>query len=289
MRLGFLGPAGTFAEEAVWASAGALANDAELVPLPGVHDTVLAVRDGDVDRGLVPIENSIEGSVNTTIDALTLDAPEVAIVGEHILPVRLALIARTPLELGAVEAVVSHPHAIAQCARFLRDELPGARIVPASSTAEAVRTVAEQDGPWAAVGGALAAGLYDCTVVRDGIEDEDEHRTRFVWLARDREPWPPAAGGAAFRTTILFAGSGDDSPGWLVRCLSEFAFRGVNLSKIESRPRRGGLGHYRFLIDADGRDTQAPVAEATGALRHHCELVRVLGSYPAAPTAAEPA
>jgi prephenate dehydratase len=283
MRLGYLGPAGTFAQAALRASAGAAADDAELVPLAGVHDTVIAVRDGTVDRGIVPIENSVEGSVNTTLDALTLDAPEVAIVGEHVLPVRLALIARAGVDLADIAAVVSHPHATAQCARFLREHLPGARVLPASSTAEAVRAVAEGDDPWAAIGTPLAAELYGAVVLRDAIEDEHEHATRFVWLSRDRTPWPQPAEGAAFKTSIVFAGAGDDSPGWLVRCLSEFAFRGVNLSRIESRPQRGRLGHYLFLVDADGRDTAAPVQEAVAALGNHCQEVRVIGSYAAAP------
>jgi prephenate dehydratase len=162
-------------------------------------------------------------------------------------------------------------------------------VLPASSTAEAVRTVAEQDEPWAAIGTPLAAELYGAVVLRDAVEDEHEHATRFVWLARDREPWPPAPADAAFKTSIVFAGAGDDSPGWLVRCLSEFAFRGVNLSRIESRPQRGRLGHYLFLVDADGRDTEGPVAEAVGALRNHCEEVRVIGSYAAAPEREGPA
>ena len=283
MRLGYLGPAGTFAQAALRASAGEAAADAELVPLAGVHDTVIAVRDGEVDRGIVPIENSVEGSVNTTLDALTRDAPDVAIVGEHVLPVRLALIARAGVDIGDVTAVVSHPHATAQCARFLREHLPAARVLPATSTAEAVRTVAEGEDPWAAIGTPLAAALYGAVLLRDAVEDEHEHATRFVWLARDREPWPPPAEGAMFKTSIMFAGAGDDSPGWLVRCLSEFAFRGVNLSRIESRPQRGRLGHYLFLVDADGRDTVAPVREAVAALGNHCEEVRVIGSYAAAP------
>ena len=282
MRLGYLGPPGTFCEEALRASAGALAGTADLVPGATVHETIMAVRDGEVDRALVPIENSVEGAVTTTVDALTVEAPGIRIVGEHVLPVRLALIAARPLELGGIDTVVSHPHATAQCARFLRAELPRARVLPAGSTADAVRIVAGGDSPWAALGTQLAAELYGGVVLRDGVEDEHEHETRFVWLAAgDSGPWPPAADGAAFKTSILFAGAGDDAPGWLVRCLSEFAFRGVNLSKIESRPRRRRLGHYLFLVDAHGAEEDAGLADAVEGLRRHCEEVRVLGSYPA--------
>jgi prephenate dehydratase len=184
--------------------------------------------------------------------------------------------------------VRSHPHATAQCAAFLRDALPGARVAAAASTAEAVRDVEAGE---AAVGTRHAAELYGRVVLRDAIQDEGEHETRFVWLARDGAAAAPGApsgdgerGGPAGRphkTSVLFAGAGDDTPGWLVRCLSEFAFRGVNLVKIESRPGRRRLGHYRFWIDAEGSDRDPAVADAVAALRNHCQEVRVLGSYPA--------
>jgi prephenate dehydratase len=284
MRLGYLGPAGTFCEEAVRTSEAA--QDAELVSWPSVYETIEAVARDEVDRALVPIENSVEGPVTATVDALAVEFPQVAIVGEVVLPIRHCLIAREPLSTAAIETVVSHPQATAQCARFLRRELPGARVVAASSTADAVRTIAEARGdPWAAIGTRMAAALYGAEVLREGIEDEPDNATRFVWLAgpagSDR-PWPAPGRDAAFKTSIVFAGAGDNSAGWLVRCLSEFAFRGVNLSKIESRPRRGRLGHYLFLADLDGRRDEPAIGEAIEGLRKHCEEVRVLGSYAAA-------
>jgi len=280
MRLGFLGPAGTFSEAALRATGRAA--EAELVPFPSIHDTVLAVESGAVDEALVPIENALEGAVNATLDALGAHTREVAIVGETVQPIRTALIARTQVDLGAIAAVVSHPQPLGQCAGFLRRELPGARVQAATSTAEAVRTVAESGEPWAALGPAAAAALYGGHVLRDGVDDDPDNATRFVWLARAGTP-PPAAGAAgAWKTSVVFTGAGDASPGWLVRCLSEFAFRGVNLTKIESRPFRGRLGHYVFHVDTDGRIEDAAVAEAVGGLRAHCDEVRVLGSYPAA-------
>jgi prephenate dehydratase len=283
MRLGYLGPAGTFCEEALHASAPG--SHEELVPLPTVYDTVRAVAGGEVDRALVPIENSVEGSVTATVDALAVEFPEVAIVGETVMPIRHCLIAREPIPTETIEAVVSHPQAHAQCARFLRAELPSARPVAASSTADAVRTVAEAREPWAAIGPRLAAELYGAAVLREGIEDDPDNVTRFAWLAgpvAGADPWPPPRADTPFKTSIVFAGAGDDSPGWLVRCLSEFAFRGVNLSKIESRPRRSRLGHYMFLADLDGRRGEPAIDDAVAALHNHCEDVRVLGSYPAA-------
>jgi prephenate dehydratase len=281
MRLGFLGPEGTFSHEALLASAG---DAGEPVPLTTIHDVVVAVQNGDVDRAIAPIENSVEGAINATLDALAFAAPDVTIVGEHVLAVRNSLIARTELALSEIETVVSHPQPHAQCAGFLRAELPQAEMLAATSTAEAVRIVASHDGPWAAIGTRVAAERYGAVVLRDGIEDEEGNATRFVWLARgtNAEPFPSADPAAAWKTSVLFHGPGDGTPGWLVRCLSEFAFRGVNLTKIESRPLRSRLGHYLFHVDLDGPANAATVADAVAALAPHCEEVRVLGSYPTA-------
>jgi prephenate dehydratase len=280
MRLGYLGPPGTFSEEALQASP--LAPGADLVPFASIHETVMAVDEGAVDRALVPIENALEGGVTATLDALAGEARAVAIVGEAVLAIRNCLIARRDLPLGDIAVVVSHPQPLGQCARFLRSELPGAEVRTASSTAEAVRIVADAGEPWAALGPRSAARRYDCTVLRDGVDDDLDNATRFVWLGRPgSEPVGDDVDGP-WKTSVIFAGAGDAQPGWLVRCLSEFAFRGVNLTKIESRPRRGRLGHYLFHVDLEGRSAEAAVADAVAALHAHCEDVRVLGSYPAA-------
>jgi prephenate dehydratase len=279
MRLGYLGPAGTFSEEAVRA---AVSDDpAELVPFPSIHQAVMAVQDGAIERALVPIENSLEGGVSATLDALTLDAGDVAIVGETVLAIRNCLIARDELALSAIEVVVSHPQPLGQCAEFLRATVPHASVRAATSTADAVREVAGTHAPWAALGPRSAAALYGCRVLREGVDDDPDNVTRFVWLAPAGTE-PAEAADAAWKTSVVFAGAGDRSPGWLVRCLSEFAFRGVNLTRIESRPRKGPLGHYVFHLDMEGRADDAPVAEAIAGLGTHCEQVRLLGSYPAA-------
>ena len=182
--------------------------------------------------------------------------------------------------------VVSHPQASAQCARFIRSRLPQAEVMAGSSTAEAVRMVAEHGGPWAALGNRIAAERYGCQVLRDGVEDVPDNETRFVWLSRagasvgapgDEEP--PIG---PWKTAIVFWGLGADAPGWLVSCLSELATREVNLTRIESRPRKQGLGRYMFFADIEGRDTDAHVAEALEGLRARVEVLRVLGSFPAA-------
>ena len=276
MRAGFLGPEGTFTHEALLAFPAA--DGFEPIPLPTVHDAVRAVAEGKVDRALVPIENAIEGAVGATLDALA--AQEVAIVGEVVSSVTHCLIAHPLDTLEGTERVVSHPQAIAQCARFLRERLPLAEVLPAASTAEAVRMAAITPGT-AAIGTHAAAELYGCTILREAIEDEPGNATRFVWLAR-LPVTGPVEGPA--KTSLVWWGTGDEAPGWLVRCLSEFAARDVNLTRIESRPRKLGLGHYLFFADVDGHLAEERVAAAVEGLRAHAEVVRPLGSYPRART-----
>jgi prephenate dehydratase len=291
-RTGYLGPEGTFSEEALLASA--IADTVEPFPLASIYDTVMALRRGEVDWAVVPIENSLDGSVSVTLDLLAAQAGDVEIVGEARLRVRHSLIAGESLDLREIDTVLTHPQVPGQCELFLRRELPRAQIVPASSTAEAVRTVASDRGAHgsragrAALGTLLAAKIYGGTVLREGVEDRDDNETRFVWLARARartaasearEPPLRLSPAAEWKTSLVFWGPGAERPGWLVRCLDEFARREINLTKIESRPRHGGLGSYMFFADLSGRSTDAPIAEALDGLRALCEEVRVLGSY----------
>ena len=232
---------------------------------------------GEAERALVPFENSIEGSVRSTLDALAFDTEAVTIVGEHDFAVRAHLIAREGVELEAIEAVLSHPQPLAQCARFLREQLPEVERRSVSSTAAAVRMVGEAERPWAAIGARSAAELYGCVVLREGIEDEADNVTRFVWIAPEGTE---VAGGSAWKTSLVFSELGEDHPGALVEALQEFSSRGVNLSRIESRPLRRGLGRYMFFCDLEGAVGDAPVGEAVEALRAKADSVRLLGSYP---------
>jgi prephenate dehydratase len=282
VKLGYFGPAGTFTHAALLASRH-VGDDTVAVPFATERDTILAAQAGDVAAALVPIENSLEGGVNATLDTLVFDATGVRIVGEEILPISHSLIVRAGVALADITAVVSHPQPLGQCRRYLADTLPGARAVAATSTAAAVRTVAESGEPWAAIGTSVAAGLHGCTVLAESIEDEHGNQTRFLWVCSASAPAPFGPDdNASWRTSIVFHGAGDATPGWLVRCLSEMAFRGINLTRIESRPLKRRLGHYLFLADLQGHEDDAPVAEAVDGLRVHCETVRVLGSYPAA-------
>jgi prephenate dehydratase len=277
MRIAYLGPAGTFTEDALLAALGD--EPADLVPAATVYDAITAVDSGEAERALVPFENSIEGAVRSTLDTLAFDDPSVTIVGEYDHPIRHSLIARRHLALDEIAAVLSHPQASAQCSRFIREQLPGAEVRAAPSTAEAVRQVATSDDPWAALAARSAARIYECEVLADGVEDSPDNVTRFVWVA---PPDTRPTGGGRWRTTLVFAELGEDKPGALVEALVEFASRGVNLTRIESRPRRRGLGRYLFFLDVEGSADDSVVAEAIEGLRTKAESVRVLGSYPVA-------
>jgi prephenate dehydratase len=296
-KVGYLGPAGTFSEEALRSSARP--GSVEPVAIATIYDTVLAVRSGAVKWAVVPIENSLDGSVTVTLDLLADEHGDLEIVGEALVAVKHSLVAGEAVELAQIDTVISHPQVPGQCTRFLRGELAHARVLPASSTAEAVRLVSTADTPGqAALGTRLAAEIYGGTVIREGVQDRDDNVTRFVWLQRiqkGREAGPTRSGStkpysraplqrvqedSEWKTSVVFWGPGADSPGWLVRCLDQFAQRSINLTKIESRPRRAGLGHYMFFVDLLGSERETTVAEALADLGAICEQTRVLGSYP---------
>src|SRR3954451_3446245 len=213
MKIAFLGPPGTFSEEALLA---AWPHPFDDIHAPTVYDAVMAGHHGEVDRSFVPIENSLEGSVNATLDALAVETRDITIVGEAVHLIRHCLIAGSHVELADIDTVVSHPQANGQCARFLRERLAHAKVLAAPSTSDAVRMVADADGTWAALGTRLAAELYGCEILRAGVEDVADNETRFVWLGRDGDAgdagWP-----GPWKTSLVFWGVGSGEPGWLVR------------------------------------------------------------------------
>jgi prephenate dehydratase len=277
VRIAYLGPRGTFTEDALRAAVGD--DEVDAVPAATVYDAIVSVQEGNADRALVPFENSIEGTVTATLDTLAFDADGVTLVGEYDLPIRHCLIAREEIALEDIEVVLSHPQASAQCARFIRESLPQAEVRAAPSTAEAVRSVAESEQPWAALGAESAAGLYGAAVLRRGVEDEPDNVTRFVWVAPEGTR---ASGSGPWRTSLVFSELGEDHPGALVDALQVFSDRDINLTRIESRPLRRGLGRYQFFLDIEGAAEEDPLAAAVGALRSKAETVRVLGSWPIA-------
>jgi prephenate dehydratase len=275
VRIAYLGPAGTFTEDALREAGGE--GGYEPLRTATIREAILAVERGEAERALVPVENSIEGSVRSTLDTLAFEAEGVAIVGEHDFAVRAMLIAAEAIELGRIERVLSHPQPLAQCARFLAENLPNAVQESRDSTAAAVQEVVAEGEPWAAIGARAAAELYGCAILREGVEDEPNNVTRFLWIApAGTEP----GDGGQWKTSLVFSELGDDHPGALVEALREFSSREVNLTRIESRPLRSELGRYMFFCDLEGALSEPAVAGAVEALRGKAESVRILGSYP---------
>lgn len=271
--IGYLGPRGTLTQEALEAN---LTGDFDrLVPYPTVPDVLLAVQDGDVDNGMVPIENSIEGSVNVTLDTLAFET-HLLIEREVVYPVRLCLVTRKGVSTGEISGVISHPHATAQCRRFLRERFPEAPVTAANSTAEAARTVLESGEPLAAIATGLAAGIYGLEVVERDAEDYPDNVTRFVVVGKEHAPRT----GSDKTSLICFIKA--NRPGSLLEILQEFASHRINLTKIESRPTRKALGEYYFFIDIEGHSEDEGVSAAISNLEGILRELKMLGSYPAA-------
>ena len=269
--IAFLGPSGTNSEEALLElDMGGL----EPVACPTIDDVFAAVADGTAELGIVPIENSVEGSVNATLDALAFDY-DLHIVAEHVRDIHHVLVAAPGVGLDQVTLVTSHPQATAQSRHTLTGLLPGRPIVAANSTAEAVQRAVAEPGV-AAVGTVLAAELYGATVLADAVEDHPGNQTRFVVVGR----------GIGERTgddkTSLALFMQLNKPGALLMILSEFAYGQIDLTKIQSRPTKKQLGEYMFFVDLKGHVTDPDIDLALACLRLKLRDVKLLGSYPAA-------
>jgi prephenate dehydratase len=270
--IAFLGPEGTFAHAALRQLP--VAAGAALLPMANVTLAIDAVRSGGADAALVPLENSVEGAVPATLDELATGAPLV-IADETYLAVAFELMARPGTELADVKTVATHAHAEAQVRRWLIENAGHAEVVLVGSTALAAQAVAAGEYD-AAVGAAVAAELYGLDVIAHDIADTDGAVTRFVLLTR---PAPPPARTGNDRTTLV-AYLREDHAGALLEILSEFGTRGVNLTRIESRPTKGRIGQYCFSIDCEGHVADERVGDAIAALHRVCADVRYLGSYP---------
>ncbi len=274
----YLGPPGTHTEEALLASAP---GPVEREPRATLLETVMAVQQGETDRAVVPIENSLEGGVAATLDALAGPADGVRIVAEVVHQIHHNLIARPGTALGDVRKVLSIPHATGQCVRFLDASLPGAERLAVASTAEAVRVVSRSDEPWAALGSALAAELYGCEVLAADVEDRDDNQTRFVWLAPAADAEPPTAGAAT--TSIVFWGFNDESPGALVSVLGR-ALQPRHQPDPDRVAPAPGAARALHVLRRPGRLDRRP-ARGRGAGRAEARVheLRLLGSYPSGP------
>ena len=274
-RIAFLGPEGTFTEQALLGETDLAAE--ELVPMPTILDVLAAVDEGDADLGFVGIENSIEGTVTVTIDALALEH-DLFIQREVVLGINLNLLAPTGMSTGDIRRVLTFPQAAAQCRAWLARELPGAEVLAANSNAEAARLVADEaDGRSAAIAPMLAAKIYGLEVLATDIEDHPENATRFVLVGRDGIP---GVTGHDKTTIVVFQRA--DQPGSLLAILQEFAARAINLTKLESRPTKHKLGDYCFVIDLEGHLDEELVADCLRDLKSKVADVKFLGSYPAA-------
>ncbi|GAA3861130.1 prephenate dehydratase [Saccharothrix violaceirubra] len=269
--LAYLGPQGTFTEQA---ARGLAKPDDDLTPYDTVPAALDAVRRGDVDAACVPVENSVEGAVPATMDALASGDPLVA-VGEIVLPVRFSILVR-PGSTGSVKTVTSHPHALAQVRSWLAKNLPEAQVVPSSSTAAGARAVLAGEFD-AAVSAPVAVHHYPLEELATGVNDVEDAKTRFLLVER---PGTLPAPTGSDRTSVVVTAA--DRIGALSELLAELALRRINLTRIESRPTKGRLGEYRFYIDLDGHVAEPAVGDALAALHRHCPETRFLGSYPRA-------
>ena len=272
--LGYFGPEGTFTHQALLS----LKLDEEATPFPSVAATLDAVRDGSVRAGLVPIENSVEGGVSATLDNLASGKPLV-ITGEVLLSVQFGLYGQAGTKLTDVRRVVTHPHAAAQVRTWLATHLPDATVTERGSTAGAAKEVASAaSAVEAAVCAAVAGEMYGLEPLASDIADNPDAVTRFILVGR---PASPAARTGHDKTSLV-AYMREDRSGALLEILEQFASRGVNLCRIESRPTRERLGSYCFAIDAEGHLSDARMAEALMGLHRICKRVDFLGSYPRA-------
>ena len=266
-RVGYLGPEGSFSHEAV-----STLTASEPVACHSLEELLAAVADGSLDQGLVPLENALEGTVSATIDGLVFNH-DLVIVQEIVLPIHLHLLARPGVALTDVTSVRSYVHALAQIRQFLHDHRLASE--QTTSTSQAARDVASSNEPWAAVGSSLAATLFGLEVVASDIEDHPGNATRFVLVGRDTVAAPTGHD----RTTIVCFQDAD-RPGSLYAILGRFAARDINLTKLESRPTKRGLGDYCFVVEFEGHVADEVVADCLADLQAHLARVKFLGSYP---------
>ncbi len=270
-RIAFLGPAGTFTEEALNLYIKGK-EEVEKISCSTIVDVIKKVDRGETEEGLVPIENSIEGSVNITQDVLTFES-EAKIIREIIIPVKHSLIGKKKLDFKNINRIISHPHATAQCRNFISTYLKDVEIIAANSTAEAISILKEEKDDTVAIGTKIAAKMYGLVLIKNDIEDYKDNKTRFIFVGNSINP----VTGNDKTSIVCFLEK--DKPGSLYSILKEFADRNINLTRLESRPAKKDLGDYVFMIDLDGHIHDREIFDAIEVLRKNVYLVKILGSY----------
>lgn len=271
LKIGFLGPRGTFSQEAMEVYAKDKLHSAQ--DYNTIAELLTAVRNGEMDEAVVPIENSLEGAVNVTMDMLAFEA-ELKIKAELVIPVRQNLLARKGTGIGDIKHIISHPQPIGQCRRFINSNLPNAEIRLAYSTASAAEEAANGKGDTAAIGSAVAAEVYGLEILAESIQDSENNHTRFVAVSKE-----DSSKTGMDKTSIVF--STEDKPGSLYRILDIFNLWDINMARIESRPAKDRLGKYIFFVDINGHREDEDIRDALTMIKRKTSFFKFLGSYPA--------
>nr|CBH38288.1 probable prephenate dehydratase [uncultured archaeon] len=276
MEIGILGPEGTFSETAamLWLKEGGRIENFAIKYYETIFDVSETVLKKEVNYGIVPIENSLEGSIGDTLDVLSSEnADEMQIVGEVLVPIRICLLFNG--SFAEIKKIVSHHHALAQCKQFIRERLKGVALKSVDSTASAAKLAAQSE-EIAALASAEAAKMYGVNILAEDVQDKDSV-TRFVVLSSSGIKAAPTG---KDKTSILLYVK--ERPGALYEVLGEFALRGLNLTKIESRPSKRALGDYMFYIDCEGHLEEAEIKEALKGVEKKAAMLKILGTYPIA-------
>lgn len=269
-RVGYLGPKGTFSHEALKKYIGA--NECISVDFASIPEIFMAFAQNMLDEAVVPMENSIEGAVNATMDMISQDTG-LMIKAEIIIPVRACLLAKKGTDIADIRFVLSHPQPLGQCRRFLCTALPHARTKAVSSTSAAAEETASGKGDIAAIASRTAAEVYGLEILKEDIQDFDNNYTRFIVIAREDSERT-----GNDKTSIVF--STEDAPGSLYRVLGIFSLWDINMTRIESRPAKNRLGRYVFFVDVEGHREDEDLRDALTMVRRKTSFLRILGSYP---------
>jgi prephenate dehydratase len=268
-KIGYMGPKGTFSEQAALYYGA----EAMLISYPTITDVLLAVEEGEVQKGVVPIENSIEGAVNTTLDMLMFDV-NLSIQTEIVIPIEHHLLVNPGIKIEDITQVLSHIQALGQCRKFIHGSCPNATLVSTSSTAEGAKIVAEKKNFWAAVGTKLSADTYGLTILRSNIQDQHQNETRFVVVGKEDVPYQEGC-----KTSLAFSTDNTNRPGELYKVLDIFALWDLNMTKIVSRPAKNGLGEYVFFVDLEGHREQEDLKDALRMVQRKTSFFKIMGSY----------